>query len=85
MIKRLLSDLRTWSEFDKELNKRLEANKDTDITQDMCDRYLEIIELALEVIKRYDEDKYSWYDLNGTIGNEVKLFADAIECYLMNN
>ena len=78
MIKRLLSDLRKWSEFDREL----EVNKDKDITQDMCDRYCKITETALETLRQYDEDKYNWYGLNGTLGNEIELFADAIECYL---
>ena len=78
MIKRLLSDLRKWSEFDREL----EVNKDKDITQDMCDRYCKITETALEALRQYDKDKYNWYGLNGTIGNEIELFADAIECYL---
>ena len=78
MIKRLLSDLRKWSEFDREL----EVNKDKDITQDMCDRYCKITETALEALRQYDEDKYNWYGLNGTLGNEIELFADAIECYL---
>lgn len=80
MIKRLLKDLRQWSEFDREL----EVNKDKEITQDMCDRYCKITELALEVLREHDEDKYNWYDLNGTIGNEIELFADAIECCLFN-
>lgn len=78
MIKRLLSDLRKWSEFDREL----EVNKDKDITQDMCDRYCKITETALEALRQHDEDKYNWYGLNGTLGNEIELFADAIECYL---
>ena len=78
MIKRLLSDLRKWSEFDREL----EVNKDKDITQDMCDRYCKITETALEALRQYDEDKYNWYGLNGTLGNEIELFVDAIECYL---
>ena len=78
MIKRLLSDLREWSEFYREL----EVNKDNDITQDMCDRYCKITETALEALRQYDEDKYNWYGLNGTLGNEIELFADVIECYL---
>lgn len=79
MIKRLLTDLRQWSEFDREL----EVNKNKEITQDMCDSYCKITELALEVLREHDEDKYNWYDLNGTIGNEIVLFADAIECCLL--
>lgn len=78
MIENLLKDLRSWSEFDREV----EVNKDKEITQDMCDRYCKITETALEVLREHDEDKYNWYDLNGTIGNEIELFADAIECYL---
>ena len=38
MMKRLLADLRAWSEFDRELA----VNSDKDITQDMCDKYCEI-------------------------------------------
>lgn len=78
MIENLLKDLRSWSEFDREV----EVNKDKEITQDMCDRYCKITELALEVLREHDKDKYNWYDLNGTIGNEIVLFADAIECCL---
>ena len=78
MIENLLKDLRSWSEFDREV----EVNKDKEITQDMCDRYCKITETALEVLREYNADKYNWYDLNGTIGNEIELFADAIECYL---
>ena len=78
MIENLLTDLRSWSEFDREL----EVNKDKEITQDMCDRYCKITETALEVLREYNVDKYHRYDLNGTIGNEIELFADAIECYV---
>ena len=80
MIKRLLSDLRKWSEFDREL----EVNKDKDITQDMCDRYCEITKTALDVLKEYSADKYSWHELYGTTGNEIELFADAIEAVLIS-
>ena len=48
----------------------------------MCDRYCKITETALEALRQYDEDKYNWYGLNGTLGNEIELFVDAIECYL---
>lgn len=78
MIENLLTDLRSWSEFDREV----EVNKDKEITQEMCDRYCKITETALEVLREYNADKYNWYDLNGTIGNEIELFADAIECCL---
>ena len=47
MIENLLTDLRSWSEFDREL----EVNKDKEITQDMCDRYCKITETALEVLR----------------------------------
>ena len=77
-MKRLLADLRAWSEFDREL----EVNSDKDITQDMCDKYCEITKTALDVLKEYSADKYIWYELYGTTGNEIELFADAIECYL---
>ena len=80
MMKRLLADLREWSEFDREL----EVNSDKDITQDMCDRYCEITKTALDVLKEYSADKYSWYELYGTTGNEIELFADAIEAVLIS-
>ena len=80
MMKRLLADLRAWSEFDRELA----VNSDKDITQDMCDRYCEITKTALDVLKEYSADKYSWYELYGTTGNEIELFADAIEAVLIS-
>ena len=80
MMKRLLADLREWSEFDREL----EVNSDKAITQDMCDRYCEITKTALDVLKEYSADKYSWYELYGTTGNEIELFADAIEAVLIS-
>lgn len=80
MMKRLLADLREWSEF----NRELEVNSDKDITQDMCDRYWEITKTALDVLKEYSADKYSWYELYGTTGNEIELFADAIEAVLIS-
>ena len=80
MMKRLLADLREWSEFDREL----ELNKDKDITQDMCDRYCEITKTALDVLKEYSAGKYIWYELYGTTGNEIELFADAIEAVLIS-
>ena len=80
MMKRLLADLREWSEFDREL----EVNSDKDITQDMCDKYCEITKTALDVLKEYSADKYSWYELYGTTGNEIELFADAIEAVLIS-
>ena len=80
MMKRLLADLRAWSEFDRELA----VNSDKDITQDMCDRYCEITKTALDVLKEHSADKYSWYELYGTTGNEIELFADAIEAVLIS-
>ena len=80
MMKRLLADLRAWSEFDREL----EVNSDKDITQDMCDKYCEITKTALDVLKEYSADKYIWYELYGTTGNEIELFADAIEAVLIS-
>ena len=80
MMKRLLADLRKWSEFDR----ALEVNSDKDITQDICDRYCEITKTALDVLKEYSADKYSWYELYGTTGNEIELFVDAIEAVLIS-
>ena len=36
------------------------------------------------MLKEYSAAKYSWYELYGTTGNEIELFADAIEAVLIS-
>lgn len=77
LLHKLLEDMRQFADIDRRIE--LCYNKDKEPSQDMLDEYCKTTELALQTLEKYDEDLYNEYCNQGTIGNEIELFADVLK------
>ena len=80
MLKRLLQDMKDFADIDREIQLCYDRNEEP--AQEQLDKYCETTALAMQILEEHNEDLYNEYSNKGTIGNEMYLFVDVIECLI---